>query len=208
MAYVIPTSGWNGNAAVPNSVHVVMKGSNAAGTLTLGGLAGDPLGAASTAHGQIGLMQIVNCSPEVSSIKIKAENSLASIKNIMGSRDVSYEIEALIPTNLALSLANGVMGLYSSTITVSGKPESIYADVVIYYPVDETDILSATCTYHKAIRMRKCLVVPMMGATTLDGQGREVCKFRLEAAVDETYGLYQVLPTGTIDATAEYITVT
>lgn len=192
-----PASGWLGADTTPNSVHIAVRGKNAAGTFSFGALNGGT----EDDWAIIGYAKSVSLTPEAAMLEFRAQNARGSIKNVPGDEKVSFEVQASVGTNVAMSLAYGILGDYAEIIRNSGSREAMYVDIIFFYLTDN-GYRGTECAYDKAIRLPRALVTPMMGNGTIDGQDREVCAFKVTAEIDPDDGLYEVHPSGVIDATS------
>jgi hypothetical protein len=200
------SSVWEGELSQPNAAHMYIKASNSASTQSLGALAGGT----SANHASIGLIEVIAHEDSTETLSFKAENSKVSIKEISGERTISYEVTALIKTDVTMSLAKGYMAGYEAAgdVTIPASRESIYGDVIIHYLKDESAWGSSTVTTSFGVRYKKCLIKPLGLADTYDGTGRQVFKFMVIPFQDNDGNLDIILDSITLDATAEYITVT
>ncbi len=199
----MPTAVWSGVDSHVNAAHVYVKASNAALTNSLGQLAGG----ASSNFAAIGLCKVINNNFNMETVSRKAENSKIDIKEILKSRNIDIEIEALIGTNVNVSLANGYIADYTTDTTVPASPEQYTGEAKIFFMKDDQNWNSDTCLTNGGIWFKKCTFIPLgEGVGTFDGSDVKVYKFRIKAQQDASGDAYTRIANDTIiDANALYI---
>lgn len=194
-------SGTDGQYSTPDSAHLYIKASGE--TTSLGELAGG----SSSSFANVGLIDVINATDETETISRTAENSKTDIKVIAGNRKKSYTVDAVVGNDVNLSLANGVITVYDSTLTdvdISDSPASIYGEVIIMFMTDGQWNDDGTVS-ERGEYMKNCLIKCMGKSPSYTGKSKMVYRFEIIPFADSNKKLYRDVYARTFDATADYL---